>query len=218
MHDAAPFAVSGALFGLAAGLSPGPMLALVISETLRHGRGEGVKVAAAPLITDVPIVALSVLLLARLSDSDTILGVISIVGGLFVGYLSYGSLTTKGLDVQASEGPSHSLLKGVILNFVNPHPYLFWIAVGAPMVLKAYERGASSAVAYVVSFYALLVGSKVGVALLADRSRELLAGRYYLWVMRALGLCLLVFAVLFLREGLTTARRCLAVVCEFHLQ
>jgi len=215
------------------------MLALVISETLRHGRRNGLKVAAAPLITDIPIVALSILVLAQLSESDVILGAISIVGGLFVGYLSYGSLVVKGLEMEESSGPSHSLLKGVTLNFVNPNPYLFWIGVGAPTVLTAYGRSAPAAVAYLVSFYALLVGSKVGVALLADRSREALRSRLYVWVMRALGLCLLVFAVLFVREGLgrlterssvsllrvrsatkpegwvTTGRLRLPVVCEF---
>ena len=47
----------GVVFGLAAGLMPGPLLALVIQQTLRHGPGEGIKVAAAPLLTDLPIVA-----------------------------------------------------------------------------------------------------------------------------------------------------------------
>lgn len=43
----------GAVLGLSSGLSPGPLLALVISETLRHGVKAGVKVALAPIITDL---------------------------------------------------------------------------------------------------------------------------------------------------------------------
>lgn len=49
------FLISGIIFGLSAGISPGPLLALVISETLKFGRKEGIKVAIAPLITDIPI-------------------------------------------------------------------------------------------------------------------------------------------------------------------
>jgi hypothetical protein len=46
----------GIIFGLSAGLAPGPLLMLVISDTLRHGIKAGVKVALAPVITDLPII------------------------------------------------------------------------------------------------------------------------------------------------------------------
>ena len=66
MHDA----LSGAVFGLAAGLMPGPLLALVIQQTLRHGPTEGIKVAAAPLLTDLPIVAAALFAVNRVADAD----------------------------------------------------------------------------------------------------------------------------------------------------
>jgi hypothetical protein len=50
--------------------------------------------------------------------------------------------------------------------------------------------------------YLLLVGSKVGVALMAGRSRDLLAGRPYRVVMRVLAVLLGFFALLLFREGL----------------
>ena len=68
----------GVVFGLAAGLMPGPLLALVIQQTLRHGPGEGIKVAAAPLLTDLPIVAAALFALDRLVDADGVLGAISL--------------------------------------------------------------------------------------------------------------------------------------------
>jgi len=48
----------------------------------------------------------------------------------------------------------------------------------------------------------LLVGSNVLVALMAGRSRDLLAGRPYRVVMRVLAVLLAVFALLLVREGL----------------
>ena len=53
---------TGMLFGLSAGLAPGPLLALGIAQTLRFGAGQGVRVALAPLITDLPIIVGCVLL------------------------------------------------------------------------------------------------------------------------------------------------------------
>jgi threonine/homoserine/homoserine lactone efflux protein len=38
MTDMLEFLVSGILFGLATGTSPGPLLALVFSETLKYGK------------------------------------------------------------------------------------------------------------------------------------------------------------------------------------
>jgi threonine/homoserine/homoserine lactone efflux protein len=60
----------GIVLGLAAGFSPGPLTVLVISETLRHGLRAGVKVSLAPVLTDLPIIALAVLLLARLVEGS----------------------------------------------------------------------------------------------------------------------------------------------------
>lgn len=53
--------IAGMTLGLYAGFSPGPLLILVISQTLKHGYKEGVKVAFAPIITDVPIILITVL-------------------------------------------------------------------------------------------------------------------------------------------------------------
>lgn len=44
------FLTVGTVLGLSAGFAPGPLLALVISETLRHGIPAGVRVALAPII------------------------------------------------------------------------------------------------------------------------------------------------------------------------
>ena len=46
---------AGILLGLSAGFAPGPLLTLVIAQTLKHNVREGIKVALAPLISDFPI-------------------------------------------------------------------------------------------------------------------------------------------------------------------
>ena len=49
----------GLLLGAPSGIAPGPMLILIISETLRHGIRAGAKVACTPLLTDIPVVLTS---------------------------------------------------------------------------------------------------------------------------------------------------------------
>ncbi|UCD33501.1 MAG: hypothetical protein JSV38_06465 [Desulfobacterales bacterium] len=46
----------GVMFGLSAGFAPGPLLTLVITQTLRHGIKEGILTASAPVLTDAPII------------------------------------------------------------------------------------------------------------------------------------------------------------------
>lgn len=193
---------AAAVYGLSAGFSPGPLLALVISQSIRYGVREGAKAAMAPLITDLPIILLCVMVLRPLTDSRTVLGLISTAGGLFVLYLAWGCFRTTRLELTDRGETPQSLGKGAAVNALNPHPYLFWLTVGGPAVLGAWAESPARAVAFVAVFSACIVGSKVLVAALAGRSRHLLTGKAYGAVMRFLGLALLVFAFLLLRDGI----------------
>lgn len=196
------FLITGTLLGLAAGFSPGPLLVLVISETLRHDIKAGLKVSIAPLVTDVPIILISLLLLNRLAGFKPVLGCISILGGLFILYLGYDSLKTKGVELNLSSTSVNSFRKGVITNALNPHPYIFYMTVGAPIIYKSINQNILSTVLFVGSFTLLLVGSKIVLALVVERSRSFLEGPVYIWVIRILGALLLLFSIILFRDGL----------------
>ena len=68
----------GLLLGAPSGIAPGPMLILIISETLRHGIRAGAKVAFIPLLTDIPVVLISGFLFAQISNMNILLGSISL--------------------------------------------------------------------------------------------------------------------------------------------
>jgi uncharacterized membrane protein YdcZ (DUF606 family) len=55
---------------------------------------------------------------------------------------------------------------------------------------------------FIGSFYVLLVGSKIFVALLVDKSRSFLRGPVYIATIKALGFILLLLAALFIKDGL----------------
>jgi threonine/homoserine/homoserine lactone efflux protein len=206
MYDSLPFLISGVLFGLAAGILPGPLLTLVISETVRHSRKEGIKIASAPILTDIPIILLTLFAMSKLSDFQLALGILSISGALFISYLAYESITIKGVELSLESIKAHSLRKGIITNLLSPHPYLFWITVGAPTVLKAYKNNFVSVLFFLLGFYALLVGSKIIVAMLVDKSKSFLKSSAYIYIIKTLGFILLIFAVLYMKDGLKMIR------------
>jgi threonine/homoserine/homoserine lactone efflux protein len=195
------FLTMGSILGLSAGFAPGPLLTLVISETLRHDIRAGVKVALAPMITDLPIIMLTLFILVKLSGFHNVLGIISCMGGFFVLYLGWQSMVTKGVELNLQETRSKSLAKGIIVNTLNPHPYLFWFSVGGPTVTKAMNQGLFAPLAFIGSFYVLLVGSKILIALLVGKSRSFLTGKGYIYTMRLLGVALCALAIFLFRDG-----------------
>jgi len=196
------FLTTGIILGLSAGFSPGPLTTLVISHAIQHGVREGLKVAMAPFITDLPIVLLAIFAITRLRNFHAVLGLISIVGGMFLIYLAYLSFKTSklGMDIKATE--PRSLVKGTLANLLNPSPYLFWTTIGAPTVVGAWTLSPLTAAGFLVSFYACLVGAKMFMAFLAANSRRFLTGKGYAYVMRILGALLLILAFILFRDGI----------------
>ena len=204
----------GISYGFAAGVSPGPLLGLVISQTLQRGWRVGTIIAFAPLFSDTPVILLAVLLLSRLPASA--FGWLGIIGGLFVLYLGCETIYTtlrhheksekqdKQVSTQAEKGSVFSILsRAVLTNLLNPHPYLFWGTVGAQLLLRiARQNGLPEAIVFLITFYALLVGSKLLIVLIAGQSRHWLQGRTYQGILVGSGLLLCALGVLLIGEGI----------------
>lgn len=193
---------AGTILGLSAGFAPGPLLALVIAETVQHDIKAGIKVALAPILTDLPIITLTLFILAKLSHFQTILGSISIIGACFILYLGIKNIKTKGVQLDQSTSPHRSLQKGILVNALSPHPYIFWLTVGGPATIKAMDLGLAAAISFILSFYAMLVGSKIFLAILVGKSRSFLQGNTYIFTMRLLGLILIILAGFLFLDGL----------------
>lgn len=190
------------VLGLSAGFAPGPLLTLIISETLRHNISAGIKVAIAPLITDVPIILFTVFVLTRITGSELVLALISFCGCLFVARLGIQNLRMKGVVLALENHRAKSLSKGIAANLLSPHPYLFWLSVGVPVMSKAMSKSWSQVVLFLAVFYVMLVGSKIVLAVIVGKSRSFLQGRKYLIIMRCLGAILLVLAAMLLWDGI----------------
>ena len=196
------FLMTGIILGLSAGFAPGPLLTLVISETLRHNVLSGVKVALSPIVTDLPIILLSLFFLAQLSDFNLILGLISLAGSLFIFHIGWESICSKGVELKQQEEKPRSLIKGAIVNALSPHPYLFWLTVGGPLMTKAMDQSAISSAAFLIGFYLFLIGSKVLLAVVVGKSKSFLQGNIYIYTNRFLGITLWVLGGVLFFDGI----------------
>jgi hypothetical protein len=74
--------------------------------------------------------------------------------------------------------------------------------VGGPLVFRGFQISVLAAISFVVGFYCLLIGSNVGIALIVEKSKTFVGSKYYIYIVRALGLALILFALFFVYEGL----------------
>ncbi len=196
------FLTIGIALGLSAGFSPGPLLTLLFSETLQHGTKAGIKVALAPIICDLPIILLTYFILAKLSNFHSILGIISLIGGILICYMGYESIHSKQVIPSSENKESKSLTKGMLVNVLNPYPYLFWLTVGAPTLTKAMNINGVAPILFIGAFYTMLVGSKVVLALLIGRSITFFSGGVYRYILYFLSFVLFSLAFVLFRDGL----------------
>ncbi len=202
MLDLIEYLALGAFLGLAAGTSPGPLLAVTISETLQYGKWEGIKVAISPLITDLPIVLSVLYVLSHLTSYDFIIGIIAFFGASYLTYSGIESLKIKKDSIELNVKKEDALKKGVIVNFGNPHPYVFWFSIGGPIIFKSMNIHVSATILFILGFYSFLVGSKVIITLIVEKSKSFINSKYYFSIIRALGIAQIIFGLTFIKMGL----------------
>jgi threonine/homoserine/homoserine lactone efflux protein len=193
----------GLSLGFSAGISPGPLLTLVVTRTLAHGLGAGLRVAVAPLLSDAPIILLCVLLFTALPP--WLESAVTAAGGLFLIYLGVETLlsarhATLRASPDARTAASADLWHGTLVNTLSPHPWLFWMTLGAPTLSRAWETGPLAAFAFLLGFYVMLVGGKIAVALAVEGGRRFLSDPWYRRILAATGLLLCLFGLLLLRQ------------------
>ena len=194
------FLIIGITLGLSAGFSPGPLTALIISESLLYGFKNGLKVAMAPFFTDIPIVTLSLFLLTRI-NSNIVISFISITGGLYLIYLSRENLFFKGYD-NFDKPKKSSFTKGIITNFLSPNPYIFWITIGGPIFLKGWDKNHIYGITFIATFYTLLITIKLLLAYIAGNSAKYLKGKTFTNIIKFTGGLILLLGLWLLRNGI----------------
>ena len=198
---------AGLALGLGSGLAPGPLLALVVATTLRRGAGAGIQVAAAPLVTDLPIILLSVLALSNVPER--VVAGLALAGAVVVAWLAVESLRaarTATLPTRDAADPPAGLAplrRGALVNLLNPAPWLFWATVGGPFLVATWRDAPAEALTWVAGFYLALVGAKVALAVGLAPAHRAQSTRVFRALLLASGLALGAVSVLLAVEAIS---------------
>jgi threonine/homoserine/homoserine lactone efflux protein len=155
--------LQGAALALPTTLTPSPFKVFIISQALQSGLRRALPAAFAPLITDGPIIALVVLALTQMPQ--WLLNLLRLGGGFFLLYLAGRLLLvirTDGPTLRASpQAARHNLFRAVIINLLNPNPYIFWGVVAGPILLQGMEQSLVVGLSFVAGFYVTFVGGLI---------------------------------------------------------
>jgi threonine/homoserine/homoserine lactone efflux protein len=174
------FTLAGLGLGLATAVIPGPIVILLIVETLKYGWRAGAAVAAGPVIVDAIIMLPLALVLQSFLTTKALQIVFGLAGMAYLLYLGIGMLITawRSDELEAAGeveaiSPAASFKRAVVTQMLSPMAYAFWATVGAIMVRKAYEAGGLlSAVLVPVAFWlgTLIVATGFIIVTTAGRS------------------------------------------------
>lgn len=200
-----PELILGISLGWAAGISPGPLSTLVLLTALRRGFAAGARVAVAPLLTDGIVVPVCLLAIEALPDG-AVTG-LTVAGAAYLLYLGASSFREAGRPPTGGEavGPrTVDLRRGFLTNLLSPHPWIFWVAVGGPILADAWDRSPVAGMGFLVGFFVLLVGTKLGLAALAAGGRRIVSERWYAVAGRIGGVLLSAMGVILLASAFRT--------------
>ena len=195
-------AAAGIALGLFEGIRPGPLLTMVIRETLTGGGYAGARAASAPIFTDGPLIIVSIFLSGWIAEQPSILFVISLLGAGFLVWFGIDCFRIEAPDPDtAQEAVTGSFRRGVITNLLNPNVYVFWFLIGGPLMASAADEEPLAPVAYALSFLVTIIIVKMAIALIFDRTRGSMSPRAYKIALGICGLGMIGFSAGFLYQA-----------------
>jgi len=169
-----PYLLQGLALGLAAAVQPGPFMTYLISQTLSRGFRRAWVAALAPLLSDGPIIAFSLLVLSQLPG--WLQQALNLAGGLFILYLAWGAYRQwrQFSSVTGSPPPgARNLFQAALINAVSPMPYIYWSLVTGPILIAGWRESPSYGIGFIVAFYVVMLGGFLSLMAVFEVARGL---------------------------------------------
>ena len=220
--------LSGLCIGLYGAIQPGPLMTLIVSESIQRGRRAGMTVACVPIVTDPLILLAGVLFVATVPD--TVAAVISFGGAAVL--ILFGRRSLRGMETAADEDLSRkkgvnrsrwkpnplkseksrfvtttisesSFGRAIAVNLLNPYLYIFAFTINAPIISNHLRCGRFfSAVGYPLFFFAGIIAVNAVIAAAAGTFRPHSSPRLIRSLSRFLSYALFFMAALAIWRGL----------------
>jgi threonine/homoserine/homoserine lactone efflux protein len=160
--------LQGGGLGLSAAATPGPFQAVLVAESLRRGPIRSAPLALVPVASDAPVILVVTVALTQVPGG--LLRALSAVGGavlLWLGAAALGVAWRGEVSAGAGPGAPRGFARAVVVNVTNPNVWIFWGAVGGPILASAWRGATPGALAFLAAFYACLTAGNLALLALA---------------------------------------------------
>ncbi len=190
--------LEGLLSGIALSLMLGTVFFFIIQNSLDHGFKTGFLISVGVVISDLLLIALSMMgseMLPSFSGFKTAMTIIASALLMFMGYRSF----TKNSSALWSPGKGESrafflAANGFMLNIINPANAVNWFAIA--LYLKDVEQYTTlQRTLFFSGALATIVLTEVGIAWGASSLKRFLSEKVLQWINRITGLIFIGFAI-----------------------
>lgn len=192
---------TGALLGLTAGISPGPVSTLTISKSITSGYKEGLKFIFLILFIDILIATFILKTLVHFTDLKLFVAIISICGGLFLGYMGLNIILKPFSQAEFNNSEKVSIRETVAIAFLNPNVYIFWTSIAFPIIAK-YELSANLILnGFMQGFYFAMLLILIIISIAASSCKSYMAGNKFKLFLKFKAALLILFSLILFRFG-----------------
>jgi threonine/homoserine/homoserine lactone efflux protein len=169
------YLITGITYGFAAAVSPGPLSMFLMSQAVTRGWRKTLPAAFSPLLTDGPVAILVVTVLSRIPPA--LILYLRVLGGALILYLAFEAWKTwrdfQAKDTAVTQAAGNSLLKAVLINWLNPNLYISWSVILGPIVLSGWRKSPSGGIAVTLGFYVTIVIVMIGMIFMFAAAKNL---------------------------------------------
>jgi len=201
------------MVGLTGAVAPGPLLALVLSETLKSGITASLLIVTGHSLLELLAVLGLTMGLATILANALISALIGAVGGAVMLYFAYLMITDAARGVNApgtSSGPQSARVRlnagkwlgylglGALISLSNPYWTVWWATIGAGFMTTVAAGGGAAIHAFYFGHILADYVWYVLVAVLVLTGSRMLGNRTYRFLLAGCGVCLVLFGAYFL--------------------
>ncbi len=132
--------------GLSGALMPGPLLALTIGETARHGFRAGPLLVLGHAILELSLVVALVFGLSQVVGNGLVFSIVGIVGGSVLIYMGYSTIRqgwrSRGIPTSTAKTANRMMVvSGIVVSASNPYWVIWWATIGTTYLLWSLKVG-----------------------------------------------------------------------------
>ncbi len=196
----------GFTIGLTGALVPGPMLFATIEVSLKKGWTAGPEVVLGHMLVEL-VLCMFIFFGAAAFFGAGIISIIFLIGGLAL--VIFGLLTVKDARNAASspkisKTPSDLKLQsspaliGLVTTVSNPYFWIWWLTAGGALLLREYEPGIITAVAFVLGHWTADLSWFTAVSGSFSHGKTFLSQKTHTNILYACGAFLVIFGFYFM--------------------